>query len=775
MKNEIDSYFNNILLKSLEKFATYDPEKGVYPQYDFSDIIKDEINSVITEKMNNIKTEIEKTKGENYEAKTNCFLDFSLSGIDVVKKVCENFTNFLKVEKEEQKKKINVLIKTIINSNFQDLLENVVPSFGELFFQRIIKFNENFKINSLYNNLKFSLAQTLIYYKYLYITTSDVLPKELKIRIYKLNNLDSVVEEKNNQILKLLEKKINEFITKSRKDIMERYKHYLLEDVSIQNSFDKNVLDKINDNLLDLQPTLESNYETMVESFFKEKLISSYSNFMNKKTNEMIKTVYEQKELLKAEIDDLFTLDSEKVLRDINEKINITLDSINEYNAFIETFFISNDIKEYINEFALSKVLPVISDFQIELNKVTKDKIVENINKNSEKIESLNPEQFINDSKNYTQYFNNNYFIDINSSIENYGIDDYKKNLDLERKNKGENLRRRLSGEETEEEMAKYAKEKINDKGIDESFQRILNLSLDTQSFLNGLEAFSDFEKKINNYIKKVNLAYKKSSELIVKNNYTDDTESFLNEKLSNLTNISLNYYTIINGSYFDLKNYLNKSIIDMISLLNKCQEITYKTFNQEYRNISNKTKNLSIKNSTIKKRINDIPYIKNTEHSHRKVTTKITDLIEYSEIVFNVSFEGDTLKKPKVSLSNINGCHPKKIKFIISSPFGNCGESITEVEAQFNDANYTLNLDYVADASNIYVTTYTNFEKYTYTTEVYQLVENNETDSVDAMGIELGIVDNGECIRRDRKIVKNKETFVVDAKSFNQTKVIEC
>ena len=183
----------------------------------------------------------------------------------------------------------------------------------------------------------------------------------------------------------------------------------------------------------------------------------------------------------------------------------------------------------------------------------------------------------------------------------------------------------------------------------------------------------------------------------------------------------------------------------------------------------------MSIKNSTIKKRINDISYIKDTEHSHRKVTTKITDLIEYSEIGFNLSFEGDILKKPKVRCNIVDKSRPKKIKFIISSPFGNCGESITEVEAQFNDANYTLNLDYGIDSSNIYVTTYTNFEKYTYTTEAYQLIENNETDTVDALGIEVGVVDNEECIRRDRKIVKNKESIEIDPKSFNQTKVIEC
>ena len=167
-------------------------------------------------------------------------------------------------------------------------------------------------------------------------------------------------------------------------------------------------------------------------------------------------------------------------------------------------------------------------------------------------------------------------------------------------------MRRRLSGTETEEDMEKNAKEKINDRGIEESFQKILNLSENAKSFFDGLEAFNDFEKKINNYMKKINLSYKKSSELITKNEYADDVEIFLNEKLNNLTNISQEYYLSINESYFNLKNYLNKSLIDLNTLLNKCAEITYKTFNNEYESISKSTTNVSQKYSTKNKKISD-------------------------------------------------------------------------------------------------------------------------------------------------------------------------
>ena len=773
MNNEIDKTFNSTLLKSLEKKATNAPNNTLYSQYDFNDNINNEINTLIDQNIKNIKLEIEQTKGTNYEIKTTCELDFSLSGLGVVKDVCKEFKTFLGTEKDDQKNKINNVIKSNIYSNFDELLKNVIPSFGTLFFDRIIKFNQNFKINSLYNNLKFSLAQTLLYYNYLYKTTTDVLPKELKIRIYNLNNLDSTVEEKNKQILSLLEKKIGEFIRESRNKILKKYKDYLSEDVSINQAFDKTVLKKIEDNLIEIEPLLEKNYENMVESFFKEKLLKAYSDFMNQKTNEMKRTVYEERELLKSQIDDLFSLDSEKVLIEINQIINNTLNSIKEYNNFIDTYEISDDIKEYFNEFAISKVLPIFSDFQIELNKATKDKIVLNINKNSENIESLNPDQIILKSNEYKEYFNKNFFSSINSSIESYGINDFKKKLDLEREKENETLRRRLSGTETEEDIEKNAREKINDRGIEESFNKILNLSDCTKSFFNGLDAFNYFEKNLTNYMKKINISSKRSNELITKNKYSDDIEIFLKAKLENLTNISQVYYSSINESYFNLKNYLNKSLTELNTLLNQCASITYKTMNNEYENISKHTTNISQKYSTNNKKISDKIYNKKTEHYNRYATAKILDFNEYAEFRFNLSFEEGSLKKPKVKARIVDKSYPKKAKFIVSSPFGNCGETINELNVEFNEANYTMDLDYNHEKNNINVSTFTNFEKYNYSIEVYQIEENNEPDCINAFGIDVCSI--GECVNKNKKILQNTYSTIVDAKIHNNSHTIEC
>jgi len=251
--------------------------------------------------------------------------------------------------------------------------------------------------------------------------------------------------------------------------------------------------------------------------------------------------------------------------------------------------------------------VPVLSAFQTEINKVTKDKIILNLEKNSENISNLNSSKFIKETKNVSEYFKDNYFANINSSIEFYGITDYEKKLDMEMKNKELRLRRRLSGEETEEDIENNIKERINDRGIEEIFEKMLNKSITLKNYFDGLEDINNLNKKIINYIKKLSFASKKASETIIVNQYDEDVDKFLNEKLQNLTNISHEYYKNINESFYILKNELNLSLIYMNNILNECADITYKTFNKKYQNISDKTERVNKKYSNDSKKFNPI------------------------------------------------------------------------------------------------------------------------------------------------------------------------
>ena len=103
------------------------------------------------------------------------------------------------------------------------MLNNIIPSFGNNFFERIINYNENFKISSLYNNLKFSLVETLTYYLFLRKSSRiSSLTKDLKLKIFSLNNLDTIVDNKNKQVLDLLETKVDDFIIDSKEFIVKQ-------------------------------------------------------------------------------------------------------------------------------------------------------------------------------------------------------------------------------------------------------------------------------------------------------------------------------------------------------------------------------------------------------------------------------------------------------------------------------------------------------------------------------------------------------------------------
>jgi hypothetical protein len=67
-------------------------------------------------------------------------------------------------QKNNEDYKINNLLIEAFIYNFNDLLSILFPLFGNNFLERILKYNKNFKIKNLYNNLRYSLAHALLYY-----------------------------------------------------------------------------------------------------------------------------------------------------------------------------------------------------------------------------------------------------------------------------------------------------------------------------------------------------------------------------------------------------------------------------------------------------------------------------------------------------------------------------------------------------------------------------------------------------------------------------------
>ena len=66
IKTKINNFYNTILLKTLEQKAIYKSGDEGILDYDFSETIMNDINSLINTKINQAKAIIEKMKGKKY-------------------------------------------------------------------------------------------------------------------------------------------------------------------------------------------------------------------------------------------------------------------------------------------------------------------------------------------------------------------------------------------------------------------------------------------------------------------------------------------------------------------------------------------------------------------------------------------------------------------------------------------------------------------------------------------------------------------------------------
>ena len=176
---EIEFEYCPILLPILKKKAIYKPGITGFTEYDLSNSIKEDIDLNFKEKMNKIQKIFSNIKGNNYEVKNQIniinvlgnnievpdWVYLNFSNIHLKLKDIENyFESFFSNEATYEKNYINKTITQIIKSNFKKSLDNIISSFGNDFFERAFKFNEYFRVKDLYNNIEYSLVQTVKYY-----------------------------------------------------------------------------------------------------------------------------------------------------------------------------------------------------------------------------------------------------------------------------------------------------------------------------------------------------------------------------------------------------------------------------------------------------------------------------------------------------------------------------------------------------------------------------------------------------------------------------------
>ena len=182
INEEIDSEYNSKLLPVLKEKAIDNPGISDYTEYDLNNNIKDDINSILKKNINIITNIALSIKGSNYQVdiidgtinwKT---LDFSKINVNI-KDIENYFEEFIDSEKVYEKNYINECLKNIIKLNFNNLTNNIISTFGIDFFERQLKYNKLFRILNLYDNLGYSISQTMSYYLDLNLEGINNLPK----------------------------------------------------------------------------------------------------------------------------------------------------------------------------------------------------------------------------------------------------------------------------------------------------------------------------------------------------------------------------------------------------------------------------------------------------------------------------------------------------------------------------------------------------------------------------------------------------------------------
>ena len=752
---EIEYEYNSILFPVLKEIAIYTPGEAGYTGYDFNNQIKDNINSLIITNMNEIKKIFSLIKGNNYEVslapKVNDWPITDFSKIySTLLEIENNFEIFVTNENSYEKNYLKENIKSIIKSNFNNSLVNIISSFGNDFFERTFKYNEYFKLEDLYNNLKYSLIQTFKYYqsKYDEFNTSNVeYPKELKQRITNLNNIESLIIKNTNYINESLYTKVSDFINELKDNLINRYISFMENDAMISMSFNQNIIQMINNNLKSIKNEIVDEYVNILNYYLKEKFINLYTNKINEESEKLIDLVNDYRNQLIQEIDDSFTLETENVLEEINNKIINILEQINQYHS--NHFKISEEFIQYINNYGENNIKPIYNEFKSKIDEITKNQIINNFEKNSKNYEnSFNLDTFLNISNETASNLKETYF----DKIELF-INDYKSNYP----------------KKFEEELYKE-NNTINEYPSEETFKKIFKNYDDTKIFIQTLKEFNDYEKIITKNINNLNLAFKESKKFIEDYNDDEENQNNFNNKLLYLKEMSLNYYNRINDSYYSIKQYLNESIEKINEEINKCINITYETLIKEYKKLSEKENLINEEYQKNEEEINTIDTYYQIEDDYYFIEAKIKNLEHHSIFTIDVIYENNDYKYPQIFVNITNKSRPKNIIFDIYTHTGYCAKNGIILDANLNDVSYIMNLNINTKSRMINATTITNFEKFDYTSENYEYEDSDEEICFVVAGINFCIPPHN-C---PNKNTISKEKFSNDEKDFSITNYIK-
>ena len=739
----IESKYNSTLLIVLKKVATYDSGITGYPPYDFDNTKKTEIDNNFKTNINNIKNVLSSgIKGNNYQANIDEWETLNFIEIkSKLAKIEKHFENFISSEENHENTYISESIQKIIKLNFNKSLNDLISSFGNDFFEREEKYNEYFRVIDLYNDLKTTILQTYLFYKTLSDGQNSTLPIELKAKICDMNNIESLINENKDYIMKSVNTNIEMFITDVKDSLLKYYLSYLENEAMIALNFDDSIVKMINNNLNIVKNDIEATYFDSLNSNLNKKFISIYNETLNKETENIMDLINRIKEDQFSEVGNLFTLEQENILEEINDNINKTLKSIFEYDSL--SFSPPDELIDFFNNFTEEKIKPIYDEFKDNIDKFSNNLVISHFKNSTKNYEaSFNLDKIMNYSEESSSVFRDKYIDNISLYLNHYQVD---------------------YPDIYEEEISKEKEYVINYKPLEDTLQKLLTNFENTKIYIETLKEFNDYDKIMKNNINNLNIAYKESKRLIKVSNFEEDIDNDFNNKLDELKETSLNYYNKINGIYYNISQYLNKSIENIDDILNKCINTIYDNLKDQYKKIADEEDPIDEEDTKVEEELNEISNNFKIEKTRYFISANIKNLLHYTRFKYNLEFENNDYRKLKLIVSIINKSRPKIMETDIFSFIGHCGKKGFLITTNINDVNYQMNLNYDTKSNNITYFTNANFDKYEYNIEQYEL-----EDSYDNICITLDYINfcfpSGICENR---------TSLFNEKYFNEQKII--
>ena len=715
INNEIDTVYNSKLLPILQKVGKFKSGDEGVSNYDLPESILTDINNSIKGQVTKTKNLIKEMEGKEYIINDFTPADFSAGKDNIYDQITKMFTNFTLSYTSQEKKEFDKIVGENAVNNFKTLMNNFIPSFGVDFFDRILRFNEIQKIHMLYSNLKYSLAQTILYYIGLVSINDGIhLPLDIKLKLYTLNNLDSIVKEKNDFILSTLNDKLEGYFEETKNYIVNKY----INDMNTNEEFDL----KFNANLKDIIKGIisgnihnyENNYINMMKDNIKAPFISDYTKALNEATQDMKYFVEDTKIQMKVELDKIFSTDSDSVSADIQIKFNNTKTALETYNEHFTTFKISEEVIDFLDNFGEKNIFNKYNPIKELLDKRTAELVIINLEKLSNEfreeysIESFQ-EEINTANKNLSSYFD-----DFTNILNNYGSieDTYKRNLDKEIANY-RRIRLLEEGDSTEEN-------KIADVKLDITFSELKNSSLLVKEFIQSLNLFNTFEDNIKKYISDKNKEYSLSEYNLEKNKDKNENYDLMIETLEELNQLSSEYYNQAQNVYNLMKEQIINNIIQINELINSCEKVTYEIINNKYIEIKDKFNKIEQSNNLVKNKINISPYKSQQTDNYFTVETNVENYLIDNKFTLDIIFEGES-KTPKVIGKVVNNILPKIFDINFYSSTGQNGKLGRRINVVFNNISSYTNIVFDAGLNQANIITNFNFDEYSVKTQYYQ------------------------------------------------------